>query len=658
MSTQLRVNAVELATSGGPVRYDFTGPLTVLAGPVGTGKSSLFELIKHAVGGKALFSPVVSEHVSTVVVEITAGSQRLRLTRPIHDGDGRVTVIDLATREDLGEFPIEASADTDLATISDLMMSSLDLPTNARATSESRRSTSKPSKITFNDIWSYIYVEQPEIDRSIAHHNDTYREPKRKAVFQLLFGLTDAELLTLKAQLQQTERRLAEAEAEEATVMRFLADAGTESRADTLRKQEDTVQELDQARTALQQLREETDPADARTDVLRDLLIATKERADAARRELADLTRSQEDRRRLAAGIRQDLARLVRVRDASHRLANIEFVVCPRCSQSIRDRDVTSDACRLCLQQEPPSPDSDHPDSDHLLSALPRDSYEVAQLTAQEDEIKELLAAGDQQLALMQNRLSEIDEHADQLTRAVNERTNELVSPRLQSFADASSTVGKTEERLRALEETLRLWDRAGDVSSHANVLREESNGIRKRVKTRELALQERQDLLATMSSDYEETLVRFGVPGVRRAEIDKKSYLPIVDGTRFDRISTGGIRTALVVAYWVTLLATALRDPAIQMPALVIIDSPRKSIGEGEALAANLYRQLDVLAETYRDRVQIIVADNGLPTQYSRRWQELQFDYEHPVINSVPHPGPARVVTLDQMIKEREDRE
>lgn len=98
MSTRLRLGAVELATSGGQVRYDFIVPLTLLAGSVGTGKSSLFEPTKHALGGNAVLSPMANEQVSTVAVEITSGDRRSRLTRPVRDGAGRVAVVDLVTR--------------------------------------------------------------------------------------------------------------------------------------------------------------------------------------------------------------------------------------------------------------------------------------------------------------------------------------------------------------------------------------------------------------------------------------------------------------------------------------------------------------------------------------------------------------------------------
>ncbi|MFC0526571.1 AAA family ATPase [Phytohabitans kaempferiae] len=645
MSTRLRIDSIELGTSGGPVRYDFSGPLTVLSGPVGAGKSSLLELIKHGLGGRARFSPVVSEHVSAVTLGVAAGRERYEITRAVHDEVGHVQVRDLITQEDLGFFVTEGQKRADKETVGKLLLRALGLPTDARASSANKKATGRPSLITFNDVWSSLYVEQPEIDRSIAHHTDTYREPKRRTVFKLFFGLTDAELLSLSARLQTAEQELAAAEAEEGSISRFLRSADAGGRDEALIAQEQARLDLERSQERLRRLSNEADPADAQTDVLRDLMVATLERVDSLRRELTDVEVAHEGRLGLAAGIRQDLARLSRAQEAGRRLADFEFVVCPRCSQSIRDRDVAHGSCRLCLQPEP-----------ILDSGDEVSSYEVRQLEAQQSEVVELLAAGEGRMVELRTRLIETEEHAKRLASAVDERTRELISPRLQAFSDASTAVGKAEERLRSLEERLRLWDHFNDISLHTNRLRTIRNELKDRVADQEQRLAENRTLLRTMSADYARTLANLGVPGVRSGRIDDNTYLPYVDGVRFDRVSTGGIRTALVVAYWVTLLATALRESTTLMPALLVLDSPRKSIGAGEALAANLYRQLDILAETYRGRVQIIVADNGLPDQYSRRWQELTFGYDRPVISSIPHPGPAEVVTLDQMIQEAYD--
>ncbi|AEV81997.1 Laminin subunit beta-2 [Actinoplanes sp. SE50] len=463
-------------------------------------------------------------------------------------------------------------------------------------------------------------------------------------MFELFFGLTDEELLTLKSELQTAEQRVTEAESEESTVLNFLESVGAEPQNATLLAQEEAIEELNGYRSRLHELSLDADPADPQTDLLRDLLVTTQDRADDLRRELNVLEKAHEERLNLAAGLRQDLARFERAQDAGLRLANIEFIVCPRCTQSIEGRVVERGHCRLCLQPETRTGTSwnDEP-------------YEAGQIRYQLDELKELLSSNAEKTDQIRSSLEETEEQAKKLAHVVDERTRELVSPRLQQFADLSAAVGTTQERVKTLEERLRYWDRAADMSRAVQEARTRRDVLKDDIRRREAIIKEaKEDVLAALTEEYARTLSNFGVPSVTSVRIDDRSYLPYVNGDRFDKISTGGLRTALVVAYWVSLISVALRDPATNMPGCLILDSPRKSIGAGEALAANLYRQLDTLAETYRDRLQLIVADNGVPTEYASRWQRLSFSYSEPVVASVEHPGPAEVVTLDRLASER----
>lgn len=70
-------------------------------------------------------------------------------------------------------------------------------------------------------------------------------------------------------------------------------------------------------------------------------------------------------------------------------------------------------------------------------------------------------------------------------------------------------------------------------------------------------------------------------------------------------------------VAYHLTLLTTALDHPGVLLPSLLIIDSPRKSIGTTEAdrdLGRRIYTRLETLIRAYDDKIQLIVADNDIP--------------------------------------------
>jgi hypothetical protein len=109
------------------------------------------------------------------------------------------------------------------------------------------------------------------------------------------------------------------------------------------------------------------------------------------------------------------------------------------------------------------------------------------------------------------------------------------------------------------------------------------------------------------------------------------------------------------VVAYWLSVLATALRQRQTLFPSFLLLDGPRKSIGAQDDLADTLYRQVETLAQAYGTRVQIIVSDSSVPTRIAKLYQHWQFSYTDPVVATIPHPGPAHVKTVEEIqIEER----
>jgi DNA repair ATPase RecN len=115
-----------------------------------------------------------------------------------------------------------------------------------RAAARTGASSNAGARISFADVYSFLYVAQADINHDIAHSQESYRDPKRKAVFELLFGLTHPGILKMQSDLNTLNGTVAVAEAEHETVLAFLRDSGTASRADTETRQlADQLAEMD-----------------------------------------------------------------------------------------------------------------------------------------------------------------------------------------------------------------------------------------------------------------------------------------------------------------------------------------------------------------------------------------------------------------------------
>lgn len=645
MTTRLRIEAVALETTEGRVKYRFTSDLTVLAGPTGVGKTTLLELIKFGFGTNAILAPVAIEHIESVTLDVRIGDERLRLTRSL-DKAKRTTVrvTDLILQERLQDHHVGDKQPQ--PHLNSLLMRCLGLPDDMRAAAGGR-STREGARVTFADILSYLYVPQGEINRDIAHSQETYREPKRKVVFELLFGLTDSEILALRSTVTKLKGEIDKADAQLNTVVQFLRDSRTSSREDAELALERAQVAQTEAEHELTSLRESIEPiSDRKTQTLRDLLTEAERGLADTRAQVADLSRRRTQHAAERRRVQADLDRLDRMREAGQRLADIEFTVCPRCMQSLKQRTVPANSCRLCLQDDPV-------DVDHS-----QDQYEIRQLNEQLTEMDGQLNALVAQQDAVMRATDERERLIAHLTKMLDERTAQRVTPRLQAFSDASQQAATAKAEQQHWETVLRQWDTVTDLEVAADDLHAERESTRSRLERAQQALlQRRTEIINEISTEFDATVRAIGIPSITTASIDSEKYLPVLNGTIFskDNQLAGGVTTATQVAYWCSLIAVAMRHPETTYPAFLLIDSPRLALNTATNLTAAMYRRLTTQVGILAGRLQIIIADNELPDDYRGHYTQINFDYTNPTVSTIDHPGPAHVTTIDGAANEEE---
>ena len=633
MTSRVRIDGVALETTEGLVAYQFPSSLTVLAGPTGVGKTTLLELVNYGLGCDALLAPVARWHINDVVLDITIDSSKFTLRRSLDRKKGqRVRVTDRATGERLPDQNVTA-ADPSLSA---LLMNALGLSPDMRAATRSSGSTNPGNRITFADLFTFMYVAQSDINRDIAHSLESYREPKRKIVFELLFALTNSDILRLRSELATLNRQVEQADAQHATILEFLRDSGTASRAEALQATTSAATEERAAEAALAELRDATDPVtDRETLTIRDLLTGAESSLAEARRALVDLSRQQVECARERRRVQADLDRFHRMLDAGERLADIEFTVCPRCMQSLTQRHVPDNTCRVCLQPDPVP-----------LGHTASDPYEARQLTGQLAEMDGQVEAIATQVAALTQAVTDREQLVKSLSAELDTRTRERITPRLQAFSDAMQKQATARARQQQLDQVLRQWDRADDIGAVVKALRTERENKRAEADRAEENLKARKDeIIFELSEEFQNTVVALGIPGVEIATIHATNYLPLLNKEPYQNFSAGGgIITAVQVAYWISLLAVALRRGDTYYPTLLIIDTPQLALNHQEQITVPLYRRLVNQADASQGQVQFIVADNQLPIDYRQGYAQKDFSYDHPTVSTIPHPGPAAV--------------
>ncbi|MFE8956267.1 AAA family ATPase [Streptomyces althioticus] len=636
MTLNLRLNAVSLHTIEGEVRYDFAADLTVLEGPTGAGKTTLLELIKYGfAAGEARLAAVATEAVNDVAIDVSLGDERFLITRSLDAKKSKnVRIVDLRTGERLPDHSVGEGEPN----FNGFLMEWLGLPDGIRAAAQKNRSSRPGNRITFGDIFKYVYVPQYAINRDIADSRDGYYDPKRKAVFELLFKLTDPEILAMQSSVNVLNGKIDAEAANLDAVLAFLRDSNTSSREEVQQALEEAVAEQESAREELTSLREELDPViDRQTQVYRDLLTDAERALAEARAAVQDLARERDEISLEQRRVKADYARLERMRDAGARLANIEFSVCPRCMQSLKNRPVTGDQCRLCLQPDPVSPEQ------------AADTYEIRQLELQLDEMDTQLEATGQQLEKAQQAVADRDSLVRNLTATLEERTSQRITPRLQAFSDASDRMATARTRQENFEAALHQWDRVADIEREVENLRSEQERLKSALSTRKAALAaHKASVLARIEEEFRTTVNDLQIATVESVGFDKENYLPLVNGKVFTKtlMSGGGSMTATQIAYWTSLMTVA-RETDTRYPSLLVIDGPRLALNTATETCAAIYRRLIKGVNEAPGAVQIIVSDNELPDTYQGDFARIKFDYAHPTVSTIRHPGEGRVEVI-----------
>lgn len=626
MAVTLRIDALTIVTDANRFNYTFTSGINTVTGQVGSGKSSMLELVKYGLGGHGVLTPAVQQGVRRVVVDAVIGVERVTMERELGSRivrafePGGTLLEELATRH--SESTRSASG---------FLLDALGLP-------ELRVTNVKPTKrsapLSFFDIYAYCYVPQVEIDRSVVNHLETVTRSKRVGAFELLLGLTDEHLSRARVELGVMQDKLAEARRPLDLVDRFLRDAETPS-AEQLRRQEnDALRRLDHAGLRLQSLRAETLNETAESVELRKRLMSTVRDAATLATRVQELEAEAARRRQLDAELEADLARLSRASAANDVLGDIAFVHCPRCFQGVNPGRFGDDNCYVCGQSDPPA-----------ASALDASiDNERRRLEGLRTEIRSLNHSESEELERCFSRQRAVNVIVEEIERQLDAQTRGMVSPRYEAIEEASRDSATASAELTQVERLLKLWEERETYATAVRNIEDQIHDLQREIDLGSTALAQRRSRVRELSDIFDQIIQELDMPWYDRgAYINAKTYLPVVNGVGIEKLGSGGMKMMTNVAYHLALLTYGLSSRIDTIPNLLILDSPRKNLGttpEDQAHAERFYRWVSALTRTYDDRFQMIIADNDPPTDDTPVSNRIRLSHGDPLIKDLPHPG------------------
>jgi hypothetical protein len=627
----LRTRIQRISLIGTERSFQFEPGLNIVTGPITSGKTSLLRLCRGLFGGGLEdLPPEVRQHVNAIGGEIVIGETRYSVVRPnVTTSSAKVEV---AGDGEAHRLPASQLDETSALTYNQWLLGKLGLP-RLEVPSAPTRVESVPTPVSINDYFLYCDLTQDEIDNSVFGHRNQFKNIKRKYVFEILYGLYSAKIANLQEELREVYIEIRQLQSQSKAFERFLTDTPWENRAaleESLANARDGLRELEVEMTKAAQSAFELESSGVQ--VLRRQLQAIEAT-------LAELSRTRDHEssnlqqlRRLATQLETQSERLTRSIVADVYLTDFDFVVCPRCGASLDSDRANPGKCYVCLQAPTPGVTREE-----LI-------HEQDRIGAQILETRELISSREDGISRIQKELTEMERARHELAHEIDLQLRSYVSDAATEIARRATKRAEVQSNIRRFEDYLRLYNKLDKAVGDLSALERRRREIEGALDGESVRRADAEGRIQRLEAKFEEIVEAFGVPrfgDMRRAAIDRVTYLPVLDGRRFDELSSQGLQVLLNVAHALAhhLVALELGTP---LPGILFIDGLTSNVGhEGFDLQRvhDVYGYLGGVSQRHGEQLQLIVADNDVPLE-AQEFIRVRLSEDRRLI---PMPGPDR---------------
>lgn len=631
MTTGIRITELRLAGASGSdkiygaqFRQSQGGsfrPLSVIAGPSLTGKTSIIDFIRYCLGDDE--HPQHAEILTAVrsaLLETELDGQPTVIERAATGSPSRFASIwpsRLAEIDGAAELRISAEPPSDPDGLSQFVLGSFDLSGIELPDSAVNPDTAMQF-LSIRDVFRVISLPNDRLDnKNLTFENSPYMvKQKFRQTIDVMFGVHDNEQAVLAARLRLAREAARGAELSANALLRIAEDEhprGLIQLAADLEEAETAVAALEGELEILDRERRSTEQA---SQELRAALTAAQDRSRDARVRTRD-RRSLIDRLDALRGQYADDKRKMNfLRDAERLFDPLRIVTCPACLNVLQNPPaVEHGTCTLC-HQPVATP------TQGVETATGRNAILEAELKAVSKRLKSLndyVGRLEAHLRVLVEESIAADAAADAAAQAVDDITD---APAPWLALRDSLTRRTTEARLtvQAAKAGINAWDRVAEArANHARLV-----AIARRIHDERREIRQRPDrgaIISALSARFGEILLAIGYPKLNNPFIDDE-LIPHVRDLPYTSASSGGM--VLISLAWNLALWEIAHERDADAPGLLIIDSPQKNLGhnskDGDSdfadatLVENFYAHVQNWLATDGIGAQLIVVDNSPP--------------------------------------------
>lgn len=638
---KLKVNYLVLVGTQKDYIVEFKIGLNIIYGDSDTGKSSILSLINYCLGASSIDTyEEIEQKGQYCLLEVELLGKVYTIKRDIFDRSAEIEVFHGTYKTIESSFPKyyspNYSQNREDGNFSEFMMRAMRIPI-VKVKEAPSKDVTRMVHVSFRDIFKYIYLDQDKIgSKKIFGENYAYLT-KLRETFKLMYNVLDSQITEIEGRISVLLTDRNNLVSKNNSVASFLKETEVESLKELSAKKEALERELDSLRHAVEDIDSE--------------IINSSQELNSLRNEVNDLeleirddyqsqnTRELETKQNIALRneYRNDIRKIEATIEALEKFPRItdKKLDCPLCDTKInvsklKEHFKTTDTTSIKGE----------------LNSLRRRMRDLDSIykTLKEEEVDEA------------KKVKEKISNLEEMRVLLDSQSIKIVSPHLNRRDAISYRAGTLQSDIRNIRHfhKIRLQQSINDseiagIDRNIDEFRQTLTDLKKEAPSLN-------KILNDLGENVKDILTFVGVKNLTNISISPKTYLPIIRGRDYEKITSGGVRTVSSLAYFLSLMIYATKKP-VNYPSFLMIDTITKYIGkvkerdlastdskedEKEGMTdsekyENIYKYLLTL-DSFKDSFQLIIVDNDIPDSL---YDNLKgFVRKHFSINPIPGTG------------------
>lgn len=610
---KLTISRVTLVSPDRTYDIVFELGVTVISGPILTGKTTILKLIDYVFGGRTPPSSPELKRCHEVVVQLQISGEVLCIRRSLVNAQAPVGLFSVPVEDILkGSKPDQEVSWKQLPTkdsVSSVVLGRLGLG-GIPVKEAPKQGASKTKTFSLRDLMRLLYFDQSRISSEEAFFESHFvKNLSFRAAVAIVFDFHDSQAAKVGRELEEAQTELSSLEKELEAERRFLDRFDVPSLDDLIKhKAKLEVGLLEQEhkskmvkKASLERLGENQSLVDRRDKIETELRSAQSK--------IAQLERNSENLERLDAQYDREISQLKFLDESEKSIGALPVVKCPACLQDIQSHSYVGGKCFVCTR---PLVDKK---TDVSIE------FRLKSVVRRSKELKKYLTDIDQRISELGRITESMSSELGQLNDEISRIYNDYKLPEARESAQIASEITRLNCEITDTDKHIAYRRKSGGEGSRLGLLKQRVENLSSDLLLASDEVASKTEVIEDLSERFRALLEKFEFRIRDGAAIDPDSFLPMVRDMPYSELSSLGAIGLVLFCYNLAILERSL-EVGSSHPLLFILDSPFAQFGRDssspefadEKTVNLLYGHLVELHQKYRDCFQIIIIDNMPP--------------------------------------------